>query len=65
MTPSLIKTEHQGIQITTITKATRESDGGVSIDLGGQWRIYGNRREDFENLIAAAQRALELFPPNA
>lgn len=62
MTPSLIKTEYLAISITANTNVVRESNGSVSIELGSSYRISGNRREDFENLIMAATKALELLP---
>lgn len=62
MTPSLIKTEYLSISITANTNVVRESNGSVSIELGSSYRISGNRREDFENLITAATKALELLP---
>lgn len=62
MTPSLIKTETLSIAIKDDAKVERAADGyGVMIDLGYTYKLYGNRREDFEALAVLAGRAVAFF----
>jgi len=65
MTPTIRRCEYIGASLNGDTKVidTRERDGNVGIELGWGLTILGNRKEDFINLKAAAQRAIDIFDP--